>query len=113
MVGGLLERAYDLVTERGGLVRTSFPDDIEFDERFAILGTDAGAVEAFLTPARRTALLTLPQDVVVVARDDTVTLSAYATPSAGVTDIEQVQSRRELAEALLVALAARSPSDGA
>ena len=111
MVSGLLDRAYALITEHSGMVRTSFPDDIEFDERFAVLGADARAVEAFLTPQRRTALLTLPPDVVVAARQDTLMLSAFATPGAGTSDIDQVQSRREFGETLLDAFAARSPSE--
>ena len=62
--GGLaqaaLQRALDLIGSINGLVRIAYPDDVEFSERFVALGDDEEAVRAFLTDARRTALLELP-----------------------------------------------------
>ena len=84
--GGLaqaaLQRALDLIGGISGLVRIAYPDDVEFSERFVALGDDEDAVRAFLTDARRTALLELPPAVVFTTKGDLIALSPYPPNTA-------------------------------
>lgn len=107
LMEGMLERAYAILADRGGLIRVSFPDDPEFEERFVVLAAEPGAAEAFLTAERRTALLTLPKDLVVAAHLDTLTLSAYARPGGMVNSepgVDQIGARLELLQKLFQGL---------
>ena len=84
--GGLaqaaLQRALDLIGGMSGLARIAYPDDVEFSERFVALGDDEEAVRAFLTDARRTALLELPPAVAFTAKGELIALSPYPPNTA-------------------------------
>jgi hypothetical protein len=77
-----LQRALDLVGGMSGMARIPFPDDIEFDERFVVMGDDESAVRTFLTGARRTALLELPPAAAFTTKGDLIALSPYPTNMA-------------------------------
>jgi len=106
LMDGMLEHAYALLADRGGLSRVPFSDDPEFEQRFVVLAAEPGAVEAFLTPGRRTALLALPQGLAIAAHLDTLTLSAYAPSGGSQPTVDEIGSRLELLEKLFQAMVA-------
>jgi hypothetical protein len=99
-----LLRALDLFGSMSGMARVAFSDDVEFDDRYVVLSDDEGAAYRFLTGARRTALLDLPEWVAVTAGGDLLVLSMYPPQRASSQRLAKLQDLNAAAERLLAAM---------
>jgi hypothetical protein len=75
MLGRMAKNALQWANTRMGLQPVILEAMPAFAHHYTALGSDAGAVRAFLTPARLTGLLTLDRKYAIEGEDDTFVLS--------------------------------------
>ncbi len=98
LLGTALERAMMFATARAGLVQVDYPDDLEFGERFLVIGKSEPEVRGLLTGRRRTALLELPGALMLTTNEDTFALSLVSPEASDETATASVQVLLEAAE---------------